>query len=61
MKQLIALFFCLILLIPASIFAEEVEISLWTYPIGGWGSEESVRPIIDAFNAVHPEITVSVR
>ena len=61
MKQLIALFFCLILLIPASIFAEEVEISLWTYPIGGWGSEESVRPIIDAFNAVHPEITISVR
>ena len=37
-----------------------VSISLWTYPIGSWGGTESkLDDIIAAFNAVHPEITVT--
>ena len=37
-----------------------VAISLWTYPIGSWGGTESkLDDIIAAFNAVHPEITVT--
>ena len=33
---------------------------LWTYPIGSWGGTESkLDDIIAAFNAVHPEITVT--
>lgn len=27
------------------------EISLWTYPIGNWGKEDKLKPILDAFTA----------
>ena len=40
--------------------AEGVEITLWTYPIGKWVDEETVKSLIADFNAVHPEITVKV-
>lgn len=40
--------------------ASEVEIKLWTYPIGSWGGSESkLDDIIASFNAVHPEIKVT--
>ena len=40
--------------------AAPVEISLWTYPIGGWGDQATVDSLLAAFNAAHPEIKVSV-
>ena len=38
----------------------KVEISLWTYPIGNWGKQETVDALIANFNKVHPNITVTV-
>ncbi len=35
------------------------EITLWTYPVGGWGEESNVQPIMDAFKA-DTGITVKV-
>ncbi|MBR0409268.1 MAG: carbohydrate ABC transporter substrate-binding protein, partial [Clostridia bacterium] len=61
MKKLLALLLCLMLTIPAFAVAEDVEITLWTYPIGSWGNEETVNGIIANFNAVHPEIKVKVQ
>jgi len=62
MKKLIALFLCLILALPAFALADDqVEITLWTYPIGSWGNAETVDGIIKDFNAVHPEIKVTVQ
>ena len=40
---------------------DQVEISLWTYPIGDWGKEETVNKIISDFNKVYPNIKVSVQ
>ncbi len=40
---------------------DQVEITLWTYPIGSWGNAETVDGIIASFNAVHPEIKVTVQ
>ena len=40
--------------------AETVEISLWTYPIGGWGKQETVDALIGAFEAANPGIKVTV-
>lgn len=36
------------------------SITLWTYPIGNWGDSASVDALIASFNAVHPEIEVTV-
>ena len=27
------------------------EITLWTYPIGNWGKEDVLQPLLDAFEA----------
>ena len=35
------------------------ELVLWTYPVGGWGEESNVQPIMDAFKA-DTGITVKV-
>ena len=40
--------------------AETVEISLWTYPIGGWGNQDTVNALIAAFEAANPGIKVTV-
>ena len=61
MKKLLALLLCLMLALPVFALAEETEITLWTYPIGKWGNEETVNEIIANFNAVHPEIKVKVQ
>ncbi len=37
-----------------------VEISLWTYPIGKWGDEATVKTLLEGFNAAHPNIKVNV-
>ena len=65
MKKVLSIALALLLVIglvsfakPASADAE--EITLWTYPIGNWGNEAAVNEIIANFNAVHPEIKVTV-
>ena len=45
---------------PAAPAAEPVEISLWTFPVGEWGNEETVKGWTDAFTAKYPHITVNV-
>ena len=40
--------------------AETVEISLWTYPVGQWGDEATVNDLLEQFNAVYPNIKVTV-
>ncbi|MBE5956205.1 MAG: extracellular solute-binding protein [Lachnospiraceae bacterium] len=40
--------------------ADTTEITLWTYPVGKFGDEATVKGFIEKFNAVHPEITVKV-
>ena len=39
---------------------DPVAISLWTYPIGGWGNEDTVNALIADFEAAYPGISVSV-
>ncbi len=36
---------------PAEAAAEDVSISLWTYPIGNWGDQDTVKALTDAFTA----------
>ena len=40
--------------------AAPVEISLWTYPIGDWGNQETVDQLLAEFNAAYPNIKVTV-
>ncbi len=40
--------------------ADVVEISLWTYPIGGWGNQDTVNALLAGFNAAYPNIKVTV-
>ena len=61
MKKLLALLLCAMLMIPAFAVAEDVEITLWTYPIGSWTDDATVAELIADFNAVHPEIKVNVQ
>ena len=61
MKKLLALLLCLMLMIPAFALAEDVEITLWTYPIGSWTDDAVVSDLLADFNAVHPEIKVNVQ
>ena len=61
MKKLIAMLLCLMLVVPAFAMADDtVEIKLWTYPIGSWSDDAVVQELLNDFNAVHPEIKVSV-
>ena len=61
MKKLLALLLCMMLMIPAFALAEDVEITLWTYPIGSWTDDAVVSALLADFNAVHPEIKVNVQ
>ena len=40
--------------------SEQVEITLWTYPIGNWGDEATVNALIKSFNEQYPNIKVTV-
>lgn len=63
MKKLVALLLAAMMVLSLGSFAmaeEKTEITLWTYPIGGWGKEETVNEIIAAFNEKYPNITVKV-
>ncbi len=59
----IALALCMVLALCAcsvSGGSEDVEITLWTYPIGGWGTQATVDALIADFEAANPGIKVSV-
>ncbi|NLA52736.1 MAG: extracellular solute-binding protein [Clostridiales bacterium] len=43
-----------------AIAEEKVSVTMWTYPIGGWGKAEQVDQIVAAFYAVEPNIEVKV-
>ena len=65
MKRLLAfaMILCMILALaaPVTAFADDaVTISLWICPIGKWSDEATVKGFIEAFNAIHPEITVEL-
>ena len=45
---------------PAETPAAPTEISLWTYPIGGWGDQATVDGLIAEFEAANPGIKVTV-
>lgn len=63
MKKIAALILAAALLLSIAGLAmaqEQVSITLWTYPIGGWGKAEQVDQIVAAFNAVEPNIQVKV-
>ena len=38
----------------------KTEITLWTYPIGGWGNEEKVNALISKFEAANQDVKVTV-
>ena len=40
--------------------ATGASIKLWTYPIGGWGNDDTVQNLISSFNAKYPDIKVTV-
>jgi multiple sugar transport system substrate-binding protein len=40
--------------------AAVTEITLWTYPIGGWGNSDTVDALVDSFEAANPGINVTV-
>ena len=63
MKKIAALILAAALLLSIASLAvaeQKVSITLWTYPIGGWGKPEQVDQIVAAFNAVEPNIEVKV-
>ena len=44
----------------ASAAASSTSIKLWTYPIGGWGNDDTVQGLVSSFNAKYPDIKVTV-
>lgn len=40
--------------------AQAADITLWTYPVGKWGDSATVSGLIANFNAVYPDIKVTV-
>ena len=45
---------------PAAAGSGATEISLWTYPIGGWGDQKTVDALLADFHAANPGIRVTV-
>ena len=39
---------------------DRIEITLWTYPIGGWGDQNTVDKLIEGFEAANPQYKVTV-
>ncbi len=40
---------------------EEVRLSLWTYPVGGWTAAETVSSLLASFHNKYPNIRVSMK
>ena len=55
MKKLIAILLSVAMVMSLCVFtasaADVTEISLWTYPIGGWGNQETVDALMADFQA----------
>ena len=47
--------------VPAASGPAAVELALWTYPVGDWGSGSAVSAIVSSFHREHPDIHISVR
>ncbi len=45
---------------PVRTMADDVNITLWTYPIGNWGNSETVDGLIKGFEEANPGIKVTV-
>ncbi len=60
--KLLALAMAGCLAFPMGVMAdgEEVDITLWTYPVGNWVDSATVDGLISAFSEAHPEIHVTV-
>ncbi len=41
--------------------AEKVELTLWTYPVGNWGSQSSVSGLLSGFHREYPQYHVTVK
>ena len=41
--------------------AEKAEITLWTYPVGGWGNSATRSALLAAFHREYPDISISVK
>lgn len=41
--------------------SEETELTLWTYPVGGWVNSSTVSNIVSSFMREHPKIHISVK
>ena len=65
MKKLLALMLALVMVFalaaPSASAADEVAITLWTYPVGQWGTQEVVDGLIAGFEAANPGIKVEVQ
>lgn len=64
-RKILAAALACAMLVPMGAFAEEgsaqaADITLWTYPIGNWGDSATVDGLIANFNAVYPDIHVTV-
>ena len=63
-KRSVSIMLCAIMLfglIPmGASAASKTEITLWTFPIGGWNSSNKVNELIDKFEAANPDISVKV-
>ena len=65
MKKILAMVLALVMVLSlcacdVSKSGENVELTLWTYPIGGWGTQATVDALIADFEAANPGIKVKV-
>ena len=64
MKKILALVLALMMILSMTACnisgGGDVEITLWTYPIGGWGTQATVDALIADFEAANPGIKVKV-
>ena len=60
-KRSLALLLCAVMIlgfVPFGASAADTEITLWSYPIGNWGSEEATYNLLREFEEANPGITV---
>lgn len=66
MKKIIAMLLALVMVLALCACTveeqndEKVSITLWTYPIGNWGNQETVDALIADFQTAYPNIEVKV-
>ncbi len=71
MKKLLAFLLALMLVLSVTACGQDaadndeeqsvIELTLWTYPIGDWADEAAVNNLLTQFNAVYPDIHVTVQ